>query len=1153
MPPESAPATPAITAPANPTVVTNTPAVEGGKIHGTVAAAGGTGKNAAPGIPLPGVAITATNTLTGRKYTTSTDVDGRFALAIPKNGRYVVRAELAAFATGAQEIVLNSTQHEGAAAFTLELASRVKPTAEESTTDTAVEAMESVQNSGRGVQALGVHNGTDAATEDATAAGSNANNGTSLPSLSGFDTSSDSVSISGQMGQTNGLANYSEDEVRTRIADAIREARENGGTAMDGMNNAVSVLGGMMSGAGGPGMRGGGGSRGGGGGSMRGGRGGGMSSGGFSVSRGNFKGFNPGQIHGNAYYYAGNAALDATQFSVAGTPFKPDYATNRYGASLTGSPYIPGLTQPNPAQFLFLNFTGQKSTSPVNITGIVPTLAQRSGDLSGLRPVYDPQTGTQFANNQIPNARISDAAKALLNYFPLPNVSSAQGYNYQRIATQGTNVTQLSTRFVRNFGQNAGQRGGGFFGSRFSGGSRGERRQQQNTLRQNINVGFNYQHSAADSRRTFVASDSKTSSEGYGLSAGYVIGYGRLNVSTSVSWNRSHSLTTNNFTYNLNDPSNGLNIPRPASFEPGFYSGLPSLGITNFTGLSGVSPSDRVVQTISLSEYVGWNHHKHNYRFGFSVRRLHHDVIGGNNGMGSLSFTGYATQDGTNSTSTGAGLADFLLGAPQQSKIQAGQYKTYLRDWIFSGYAQDDWRIRNNLTLNAGLRYEYFSPYVEKYDRLVNLYPNADFSAVDVVRADQRPSGVPRSLINPDRTMFSPRLGIAWTPTKYVKQLVVRAGYGINYNTSQYSSFANSLSYQPPFAITQTNTANEFNCGNINSGFTITNAFGCTNVTQNNFAVDRFYRLGRVQVINVDIQKTFPLGIVGNIGYNGSLGSNLDMRRSPNRTSTTNATTVNTQAFLFEDAIGDSRFHALSVSARKRMSRGIALGATYIYGHSIDNASSVNGTGNNTIPQIDKRLDLEYGNSTFDIRHQVSGDFVTELPFGPNRLWLTKGGFWSTALDGFSFSGNFKFASGTYYTPQFQGTSTQVASGGNYTQRPDRVVGQPINDGPDTGTLKKWFNTAAFSREAPVSPDGYGTAQRNAIEGPGTVSVNMTLSRSQRLGEGTKNIEARITASNVFNTVQYSGINVVVNSPYYGQVTSAAAPRKLTLQARYRF
>ena len=548
---------------------------------------------------------------------------------------------------------------------------------------------------------------------------------------------------------------------------------------------------------------------------------------------------------------------------------------------------------------------------------------------------------------------------------------------------------------------------------------------------------------------------------------------------------------------------------------------------------------------------MSWRRGKHNFRFGFDGRRVHSDLIAGTNGIGQFVFTGLNTQQpgaGTSTTQAPSGnsFADFLLGAPQTSNIQAGTNKINLRQWVLDGYTQDDWRLTSNLTLNLGLRYEYFSPQVEKYNRLVNLDHDASFTNYAQVLPDGRGgySGAlyPRSLINPDGTLLSPRIGVAWRP-KFVKNTVVRTGYGINFNTGQYGTFANLLSYQAPFAITQNNISNRQGCGTFAGGFTLTNAFHCVSTAlPNTFAANRNYRLGVVQVMNLDVQHQLPLGIVLNVGYNNALGGNLDLRRSPNRTLI--GTTGNTNSIIYEDSIGESRFHALTVNARKRLQKGVSLQATYQYGHSIDDASSVNGAGNNTVPQNDGRIDLEFGNSTFDVRQKLTGNFVTELPFGPGRAYL-KTGLISRALDDIFFSGDFTFATGSYATPQYQNSAAQAAAGNNFTLRPDRVFSQSI---AGTGTLRNWFNKGAFVAPA----NGYGTASRNSIQLPGIVGIDMSLSKSVDMGE-LKNFEARITAGNVFNTVQYSGVNTVLNSSNFGQVTGAAAPRKLSLQARYRF
>jgi trimeric autotransporter adhesin len=152
----------------------------------------------------------------------------------------------------------------------------------------------------------------------------------------------------------------------------------------------------------------------------------------------------------------------------------------------------------------------------------------------------------------------------------------------------------------------------------------------------------------------------------------------------------------------------------------------------------------------------------------------------------------------------------------------------------------------------------------------------------------------------------------------------------------------------------------------------------------------------------------------------------------------------------------------------------------------------------------------------------------------------------SHVLDGFSISGTFAFASGSFATPSYALTAEEISAGAASSLRPDRVFSQSIH-GPQTHV--EWFNTAAFSTPA----DGtYGNASRNSIELPGTVSLNGSLSRTISFGE-TRSLEMRMTGNNVLNTVQYSGVSTQINSPTYGQVTGAAGMRSFTYILRYRF
>ncbi len=1133
---ESAPAKPA--------------AAQGGTISGTVKS--GT-------IPLPGVAVTATNTLTGKKYATTTDITGAFSMAIPKNGRYVVRAELAAFASVTQEVLVNAESLNGGkpaqvADFGMQLASR--QAAEESQPATVSGAI------ARGLQSLNVQRG---ATDTADASSGIGNAGAALPSAATGDAAgSDSVTVSGALGQTNGLAGVSEDDIRQRIQDAMQQAQRQGGANGDVINAVAGMLGGIMAGPGGFG---------GGPGGGRGGRGGG----------GGFRNFNPSQPHGTIYYQGAYNGLNAIPYSLTGAP-TPNLggAQNSFGITFSGSPSIPHVMKGSSKQFFFVSVTGQRNITPENFYGTVPTDVEtgratpngaitNDPNFSALGiAIYDPQTGQPFANGTIPLDRLSQTAKNLLAYYPSPNITNVgtQNYNYQTITNAGQNRDTASLRYVRNFGQNASNPFAGFGGG-------GGRRSSANsnakpTLSQNINFNGSYSHSASDSRNIFLPFGGSSSSDSYGVTGGYTISYGRLRNNASLNWNRSHAFSTNYFTNRPTDPIDevGLAIPKPViGADPGIYYGLPSLSFTGFTGISTPSPSDKVNQTISFSDFVAWNHKKHNMRFGFDIRRVHADSIGGTNALGTYTFSGYATQCVPNPTATppitcptasGLGFADFLLGLPQQSKIQASAYKTYLRANVFDWYAQDDWRALPSLTLNFGLRYEYFSPYIEKYNHLVNLDHNADFTAVAAVQPNQKGTysgDFPRSLVNPDRDLYSPRLGFAYRPPEnflpaFTKQMVIRGGYGINFNTGQYATIASQLTAQPPFAVTQTNIANSQGCGVLQLGNSVTDAFDCPSpsstvaVLQNNFSANKDYRLGHVQVWNVDIQKTLPLQIVANIGYNGSKGGELDILRAPNRTAT-GILTPDAQAFNYEDSLGYSRFNGLSINVRKRMQKGISLQASYLYGHSIDDASSIGGSGS-VVAQDPNNLRAEEGNSSFDIRHQVSGNWVFELPFGPNRAFLAAGGFWSRTLDGWSISGNYAFQTGSYYTPNFVNSVQEIATGVSSSQRADRNFAVPISGAK---TFSNWFNRAAFTAPATGT---YGTASRNSIEGPGVVSVNSSLSRTLQLGS-TRSFEARLQANNVFNTIQYSGINTTLNSPTFGQVSSVAATRSLTFIARYRF
>jgi trimeric autotransporter adhesin len=1123
-------------APASPTGVPGLATAAGGAADSAVA--GGTlrGYVKSVTIPLPGVTVTAQNTLTGKRYSTTTDVTGAWALTIPTNGRYVIRTEFPAFAQGAQEAVLNASSHEQTVDFQLILASRAaQQQREESQAGQVTQAIR--QLAANGAQSLSL---ISALAGDAEAQGGTGGPvGAVLPSIAGnADFSEQSVAISGQSGSVSPLAGVDMD----RLRDAMETFRAQGG-----MNGGEGSLfgGGGFGGGGGPGGFGG----------FGGGFGGG-GRGGFGGMR-NFRGFKPGQPHGAVFWMGSDSALNAEPFSLRGQPQEqPASGTNRFGLTFITAPYIPGLTKPSGKDTVFLTLSGSRNSNALDEYATVPTDAQRAGDFSGagLSPIFDPVTKQQFSSNGaanvIPPDRISAQAKALLQYFPEPNIAGAI-QNYHLLSTAQSNSTQAGIRYMRSIGTNAspfglGGRGGGGGGRRAAHANRG--------LRQSMNANYNWSHSASDNVNLFPQLGGKTASDSQSLQAGYTVGYHRLTSISNVNWNRANSHTRNYFT-NGPDVETQLGILGPdgsaLNATPLNY-GVPSVQLSDLAGLNEVQPRFAIAQTISLSETLSWIHGKHNLRFGGDYRRVHNDFLSSSNGTGSFAFTGLFTQSATGDVNTGSSFADFLLGLPQQTTLNATVNKSYLRDNVFDAFAMDDFRWLSSFTVNAGLRYEYFAPYTEKDGRLAEVAtsPADRFATQSEVLAGQ--AGLPAGLVHPFRTGFAPRVGIAWRPPK-LKQTVVRAGFGMNYTVGSYATFAMTMAHQPPFVNQQTNQEGDANgaptseCTLMGTCLTLANGFPAP-ATVGNYSVDPHFRLPYVQTWNVDVQKTLPWGIVMNVGYNGSKGNHLDIVSAPRALAGSPETNPTNLVFRYEQAAAFYKFNAGTLRVNKRMSNGLALGANYQYSHAIDNAGAVGSVGGVGAQNWTNLLDEE-GNSSLDQRHKVSGRYVYELPFGKDKHWVTTG-TGSHILEGFSVSGNFTFASGMPLTPVFLGSQFSVACGTGGTFRPN-LTGAPLN----VSSGRQWFSAGAFSEPAadPAYPCGtFGNAPRNFITGPGTVENSMALSKTVQLGE-TRSLEIRATMNNEFNTVQYSGVDTNAASPAFGQVTSVRSMRSFQFTSRFRF
>ncbi len=846
---------------------------------------------------------------------------------------------------------------------------------------------------------------------------------------------------------------------------------------------------------------------------------------------------NKSKPHGEIFWIGGNSAVNAQPFDIAGQPIaNPAYSSNGYGITLGAQPFIPGLTKPSRRDYILLSYAGGLASTLVNDYGTVPTTLERAGNFSqlldsngNLIPIYPPRSTTPFLNNTI-NTPLDPAAIALLNFLPAPNLAGATGLNYRLLTPQGTHGNTLGLSYSHNFGALS----------------------SDQSSPQSLNINFNFGELTTDVINIFPQLSGKQRTQNYALSAGYTIVNGEWVTNVNVTSARNNIQQRNPYT-NGEDIATKLGLfgdtsttPfTPVNTNPQNF-GLPNLLFNGFTGFSETQPVSQLTQTLSASGYSAWTHGKHIVRFGGDIDRVEFNFFGGTDATGSYIFTGgfTAIEGGPTAdpvSTTGNSFADFLLGLPQQTRLESPVQKAHVSQTVWDLFVRDDWRILPNLTLVAGLRYDYFSPYIEADNRLSTLDYNSDFSVVAPVLPGQigSVSGIkyPRSLIRPDRNNFSPHLGLAWSISKHT---VLRAAYGINYTVAQYGSFIQNLAYQPPFANVQING----NIPHVFTAFTLQNAFGNQD-DFGNYAINPNYRLPYVQVWYLDIQRELPHGIVLDAGYTGSKGTNLDIISAPGPL---NLTPFANAYFDFEDSTAFSKYNALVVRVNKRLKNGLALQAVYTYSHSIDNASSTN-AGVPIVAQNPNDLAAEESNSAFDLRHQFIGSFLYELPFGPGKTFLREKNVASRFIGGWSLSAFFTFATGFPLTPYISASVAEVERGTHGSVRPNRVPGVSLTQGG--GHLDRWFNTAAFTTVFDTN-QLYGNASRYSIPGPGTQSINLSLSKSFELRES-RSIELRATASNAFNIVQYSAVDTQYGSPALGQVTSAQPPRQLTFLARLRF
>ena len=447
---------------------------------------------------------------------------------------------------------------------------------------------------------------------------------------------------------------------------------------------------------------------------------------------------------------------------------------------------------------------------------------------------------------------------------------------------------------------------------------------------------------------------------------------------------------------------------------------------------------------------------RHNLKFGGETRRIHVNV--GEGDTTQISFTS---------------RPDFIANRPNAFAITPFPVLGGRR-WYHYGYAQDDFKVRPNLTLNLGVRYEYYSVAHEVKGRA---------RVFDPACGGYCPAGAPWYF--PDRNNFGPRLGLAWSPKMFKDRTVIRAGFGMFYGPGQVDDvFAALDSAAERISLDRTQAPNL--SYPIAPFLALARTIGATPR-----ALQRDRRDLYNETYSLTIQQNLPWEMVTQIGYVGGQGHHLFGRSFINNIDPATGRRP-LPAFARIDQknnYGNSNFNALQVSLHRPMRDGLLIGAQYHVSHSI-NDNSMSAGGEAAAPQNVSNRAADRGNSAQDIRHTLTTNFIWEFPFGRGRRYL-KDGLGEWVFGGWALNGITQARTGRQLTVSVTRSSADLPDGNNSSQRPDLVPGVPLK--PAKQTADQWVNLAAFA----VPPRGrWGTAGRSLLTGPGLVQFDLSLTKS---------------------------------------------------------
>jgi hypothetical protein len=813
------------------------------------------------------------------------------------------------------------------------------------------------------------------------------------------------------------------------------------------------------------------------------------------------------QFSGSVFEYYRDDALNARNFFAA---TKAPFSSNQFGGTL-GGPILRNKA------FFFGDYQGLRQDQGRTFLFTVPTPEMRRGDLGAIRSViYDPSTGQPFANNQIPAGRINPISRQVAEIWPQPN-RPGQTDNYVENNVQNNDLNAFDLRGDVNLG------GAGSLFGRYSRAARDFVEPPAGNI---FMEGGNSSESANFNTvvgHTYTFSGSKLNELRFGVNKFDLAQFGS---DFGIPKNNELGIPNGNieghpYTFGIAD----FNIPG--------YRRTASPGFTN---------SVRIGTTVQLSNTLSWLLGRHSMKVGGDYRHITSTLTNPQTQPRGQFVFGSQYTSNRGAAGTGDAFASFLLGLP--NRVQRDFVDTYPEVLIhFVGFfAQDDFRVSRDLTLNLGLRWDLLTSPIEKSNRQTNF--SLSDGLIHLASDDDR-----GPLTSNFYGAWAPRLGMAWTPDE--GRTAIRAAYGISYYRDNFGANGGTLERNHPlFQQIDLQTANQFipfrSLSDGLPGFTPV-PLEPTMVPPAGFAVFFFPegdKPNMAHMFNVGVQRQLPWSTVVEVSYVGTRGKNIFVSRNIN-VPLPGPGDVNLRRPYFDIAptltainqrSGDAEswYDALQVKLDKRFTSGLQALVSYTLSRTEDTAFILH-------PSFERRAAAT--GKAIDIPHNLVVSWTYELPFGPGKPYLSNGSAVVQKLvEGWAVNGITMYQSGEPLNIRL--ASSQLNTG------TDNWANQTCDEVTIVDEVTQWFDTSCFA--APPLFE-FGNYQIGDVRGPTFFNTDFSVFKRTGLG-GRRSVEFRFEVFNLFNRAHFSNPNDRLGNAQFGRISSTRFPsREIQVGARVLF